>query len=55
MQIHNGCFEWHSKLCENKQENKHSVSQIIKSAYRSYFMHYIVCTYVYLQDKKRIM
>ena len=55
MQIYNVCLEWHNKLCESKQENRYSAAQIIKYAYRSYFMRYIICDYVYLQNKKRIM
>ena len=46
---------WHSKLCENEEENMYSAPQIFKCAYRSYFMHYTVLSEVYLQNKKRIM
>ena len=55
MQIHNALMAWHSKLCENEHENMYSGPQIFKCAYRSYFMRYIICDYVYLQNKKRIM
>ena len=33
----------------------YSASQIFERAYRSLFMHYIVCSEVYIQNKKRIM
>ena len=41
-QIYNALIVWHSKLCENEQENMYSAHQIFKLAYRSYFMHYII-------------
>ena len=53
--IYNLLIVWHSKLCENEEENMYSASQIFKNAYRSSFMCYIVYSQVYLQNKKRIM
>ena len=41
-QIYNILIAWHSKLCENKEENMYSISQIFKYAYRSSFKLYIV-------------
>ena len=53
--IYNIIVVWRSKQCEHEQENMYSASQIFKCTYHGYFMHCIAFTYVYIQDKKRIV